>query len=105
MLQNLKNPYAKTQSAFGRSYVKTTAKPNRSPNFLRVGQHIVSDTKQMADMFNIHFQSVFNANELVDNTIPGVFPSCTNAENQLSNIQLRLCAHGNVFASFSIVWK
>ena len=70
------------------TYVKTTAKPNRSPNFLRVGQHIVSDTKQMADMFNIHFQSVFNTNELVDNTIPGVFPSCTNAENQLSNIQL-----------------
>ena len=56
------------------TYVKTTAKPNRYPNFLRDGQHIVSDTKQMADMFNIHFQSVFNTNELVDNAIPGVFP-------------------------------
>ena len=42
----------------------------------------------MADIFNIPFQSVFNTNELVDNTIPGVFPSCTNAENQPSNIQL-----------------
>lgn len=46
------------------------------------------DTKQMADMFNIHFQSVFNTSESVDNTIPGVSPSCTNAENLLSNIQL-----------------
>ena len=83
----LKEPLRENPKRFW-TYVKTTAKPNRYPNFLRDGQHIVSDTKQMADMFNIHFQSVFNTNELVDNAIPGVFPSCTNAEDQLSNIQL-----------------
>lgn len=69
------------------SYVKTSTKKNRTPVFLRNDQRFVPDPKDMANMFNDYFQSIFNTDKPVYTAVPCASPPRI-AENLLSNIQL-----------------
>jgi hypothetical protein len=68
------------------SYVKSSTKSSKSPNFLGNGQSYITDSREKANLLNTFFHSVFNPNDIEP---PASFPTPSNTlGNQLSEIEL-----------------